>query len=60
MVELPEGPARGYICELYKGHFVVPDLGPIGSNCLANGRDFEVPVAWYENKDEEWTVVNKF
>ena len=23
--------ARGYICELYKGHFELPNLGPIGT-----------------------------
>ena len=32
--------ARGWICETFKGHFVIPDLGPIGSNGLANERDF--------------------
>jgi homogentisate 1,2-dioxygenase len=31
---------RGWICETFKGHFVIPDLGPIGSNGLANERDF--------------------
>lgn len=45
---------------MFKGHFVIPDLGPIGSNCLANPRDFEIPVAWYEDKEEKWTVINKF
>jgi len=39
---------RGYICEVYKGHFRLPDLGPIGANGLANPRDFEIPVAFYE------------
>jgi homogentisate 1,2-dioxygenase len=24
------GPARGYILEVYDGHFRLPDLGPIG------------------------------
>jgi homogentisate 1,2-dioxygenase len=24
------GPSRGYICEVYDGHFKLPDLGPIG------------------------------
>lgn len=24
------GPSRGYICEVYDGHFKIPDLGPIG------------------------------
>jgi len=60
LVELPDGPARGYFCEVYKGHFNIPDLGPIGANCLANPRDFETPVAWYENKQEAWKIVNKF
>jgi homogentisate 1,2-dioxygenase len=31
---------RGWICETFTGHFVIPDLGPIGSNGLANERDF--------------------
>ncbi len=59
-VDLVDGAARGYICELYKGHFVIPDLGPIGSNGLANPRDFEIPVAYYEDSDEDWTIINKF
>ena len=37
--------ARGYILELFGGHFRLPELGPIGSNGLANARDFQVPVA---------------
>ncbi len=59
-VDLVDGAARGYICELYKGHFVIPDLGPIGSNGLANPRDFEIPVASYEDSYEDWTIINKF
>ncbi len=56
-----KNPARGWLAELFKGHFVIPDLGPIGANGLANERDFEAPVAAYENKQgEEWTVVNRF
>lgn len=39
------GPARGYALELYQGHFALPELGPIGSNGLANARDFQAPVA---------------
>ena len=39
-VDVLEGDSRGYICEVYKGHFVIPDLGPIGSNGMANPRDF--------------------
>lgn len=29
-VALPDGPVRGYICEVYNGRFELPDLGPIG------------------------------
>jgi homogentisate 1,2-dioxygenase len=25
-----DGPARGYVLEVFQGHFVLPDLGPIG------------------------------
>ncbi|KAG6208506.1 hypothetical protein E4U35_008364 [Claviceps purpurea] len=40
-------PARGYALELYEGHFQLPELGPIGSNGLANARDFLAPVAHF-------------
>lgn len=46
-VHLPSGPARGYALELYQGHFNLPELGPIGSNGLANARDFQSPVACF-------------
>ena len=52
--------ARGYICENYGQQFRLPDLGPIGANGLANPRDFETPVAWYEDKDGEYEIVAKF
>lgn len=54
------GHARGYICENYGVHFKLPDLGPIGANGLANPRDFETPVAWYEDVDGEFEQVAKF
>ena len=50
-VEIPAGPARGYLCENYGGAFTLPERGPIGANCLANARDFLTPVAAYEDKD---------
>lgn len=60
-VDLPEGPIRGYILELYQDHFVLPELGPIGSNCLANPRDFQIPVARFdEDTASSWTIINKF
>lgn len=54
------GNARGYICENYGAHFKLPDLGPIGANGLANPRDFETPVAWYEDVDGDFEQVAKF
>ena len=59
-VELPDGPARGYVCENYGALFRLPDLGPIGANGLANPRDFETPVAAYEDVDEPTEVIQKF
>lgn len=54
-------PIRGYILELYQGHFALPELGPIGSNCLANARDFQAPVASFsEDTDTQWTINGKF
>lgn len=55
-----EGPSRGYVLEIFGGHFQLPDLGPIGSNGLANTRDFLHPVAAYEDTNEEWDIINKF
>ncbi|WGM47916.1 Homogentisate 1,2-dioxygenase [Brevundimonas sp. NIBR10] len=55
-----EGPSRGYVCENYGGLFRLPDLGPIGSNGLANPRDFETPVAAYEDIDEPCELIQKF
>ena len=49
--ELPDGPARGYVCENYGAAFTLPERGPIGANCLANPRDFLTPVASYEDSD---------
>ncbi len=59
-VELPDGEARGYICENYGQQFRLPDLGPIGANGLANSRDFETPVAWFEDVDGEFELIAKF
>ncbi|KAI3322361.1 homogentisate 1,2-dioxygenase [Xylariaceae sp. AK1471] len=50
-VTLRDGrPARGYICELFEGHFQLPVLGIIGSTGLANVRDFQVPVAHFDGE----------
>ncbi|HEX7853120.1 MAG TPA: homogentisate 1,2-dioxygenase [Sphingobium sp.] len=59
-VELVDGPARGYVCENYGAPFRLPELGPIGSNGLANPRDFEAPVAAFEDVEAPFEIVQKF
>ncbi|HXX29473.1 MAG TPA: homogentisate 1,2-dioxygenase [Myxococcaceae bacterium] len=59
-VELPDGAARGYVCENYGALLRLPDLGPIGSNGLANPRDFLTPVAAYEDREGNFELVAKF
>nr|WSW70106.1 homogentisate 1,2-dioxygenase [Streptomyces sp. NBC_00995] len=59
-VELLDATARGYVCENYGRPFVLPDLGPIGANGLANARDFLAPVAAYEDVERPVEVVNKY
>jgi len=58
-VALPEGAARGYICENFGALFQLPDLGPIGSNGLANPRDFLTPQAAYEDREGKFELVTK-
>ena len=59
-VSLPDGRARGYVCENYGALFRLPELGPIGANGLASPRDFETPTAWFEDRDTPTEVVLKF
>ncbi len=59
-VELPDGEAAGYVCENYGALFRLPELGPIGSNGLANARDFLTPVAAFEDEDRPTRVVQKY
>ena len=53
-------PARGYVCENYGAHFRLPELGPIGSNGLANPRDFQAPVAAFEASSQPCELIRKF
>ena len=55
-----DGTARGYVCENFGAPFRLPDLGVIGSNGLANPRDFEIPVARYEDVEGDFELVAKF
>lgn len=59
-VALPDGEGRGYVCENFGALLRLPDLGPIGSNGLANPRDFLTPVARYEDRKGDYELVAKF
>ena len=52
--------ASGYVCENFGALFKLPDLGPIGSNGLANARDFLTPNAAYEDVEGNFALVTKF
>ncbi len=52
-VDLLDPQARGYVCENFGAAFQLPELGPIGSNGLANPRDFMSPVAWVEESSSK-------
>jgi homogentisate 1,2-dioxygenase len=59
-VELLGTQARGYVCENFGAPLRLPDLGPIGSNGLANPRDFLTPVAWFEDREGRFELLEKF
>ncbi len=59
-VELPNGPSRGYVCENFGALLRLPGLGPIGSNGLANPRDFMTPNAAYEDVEGDFELIAKF
>lgn len=54
------GPSRGYILEVFGSHFMLPQLGPIGANGLANPRDFLTPTACYEDLEVPFAVIAKY
>lgn len=74
-VTLPDGKGcRGYVLELYQGHFRLPELGIFGSVGLAHARDFQVPTAYFEGSVEtrgesqvaianngsgKWTIISR-
>lgn len=60
-VDLPDGPSRGYVSEIFGAHFQLPDLGPIGANGLASARDFLSPTAWFEQCHRPgYVIVQKY
>jgi homogentisate 1,2-dioxygenase len=58
-VDLLDENARGYVCENYGAPLALPELGPIGSNGLANARDFLFPHAAYEDDETPCELVMK-
>jgi len=59
-VKLPDGDSRGYVCENFGAFLRLPDLGPIGSNGLANPRDVLTPNAAFEDVEGDFELVAKF
>jgi len=59
-VLLPDGKARGYVCENFGLPFRLPELGIIGANGLANPRDFQVPHAVFEDVSGDFKLLAKF
>jgi len=55
-----DGPSRVYVCENHGAHFRLPELGPIGSNGLANPRDFLAPVAAFEQDAAPHELIKKY
>lgn len=58
-VVIAEGPVRGYMAELFEGHFMLPERGAIGANGLADERHFFSPVAAYENEKRDYPIIAK-
>jgi homogentisate 1,2-dioxygenase len=58
-VKLLDKVVKGYICENHGEPFQLPELGPIGSNGLANPRDFQVPTARFEDKRGSFELICK-
>ncbi|MDH4049257.1 MAG: homogentisate 1,2-dioxygenase [Gammaproteobacteria bacterium] len=56
---LADGDVRGYVCENYGAKLELPERGPIGSDGLANSRDFESPVASFEDREGDFELVTK-
>jgi homogentisate 1,2-dioxygenase len=59
-VALLDGPSRIYVAENYGMPFRLPELGPIGSNGLANPRDFLAPTAAFENEQAGYELVKRY
>jgi homogentisate 1,2-dioxygenase len=59
-LEVPDSSARAYVCENYGLPFMLPERGAIGANGLANERDFQTPVAAWEDKECRGKLYTKW
>lgn len=59
-VELLDDTATGYVAENFGRPMVIPELGPLGANGMADPKDFRAPVAAYEDTESRVEVVVKF
>lgn len=59
-VELLSDSCAGYLCENLASPFVLPQLGPIGSNGLAHPRHFLYPTARYEDIQGDLLLLSKY
>lgn len=59
-VALHDEPSRGYVCENFGSPFVLPNLGVVGANGLASPRDFQTPVAAFEDKETPCRLTVKW
>ncbi|MBQ4810725.1 homogentisate 1,2-dioxygenase [Pseudoalteromonas luteoviolacea] len=59
-VELISETVRGYICENYGHPYILPERGPVGANGYTNERDFQYPVAAFEDLEGDFELVAKF
>ncbi|WP_298440331.1 homogentisate 1,2-dioxygenase [uncultured Ferrimonas sp.] len=59
-VQLQQTEARGYVCENYGAALELPERGPVGANGYANDRDFQYPVAWFEDIEKTHQLITKF
>ncbi len=59
-VSLDGDDARGYVCENYGSALELPERGPVGANGFANDRDFQYPVAAFEDRAGTFELITKF
>ena len=58
-VDLLDEMARGYVCENYGAAFRLPEHGLVGGDANALPRDFEYPVARYDDDHQPTKLVAK-